>query len=52
MLEALLSGCRTHKNIAMGIQTANKLLHLDSVNPGIFILYYQIFMLKQGDGIL
>ena len=52
VLEAFLSGRRTHKNIAMGIQTANKLLHLDSVNPGIFILYYQIFMLKQGDGIL
>ena len=51
MLEAFLSGRRTHKNIDMGIQTANKLLHLDSANPGIY-LCYQIFMLKQGDGIL
>ena len=39
MLEAFLSGRRTHKNIDMGIQTANKLLHLDSANPGmLFVL--------------
>ena len=36
VLEAFLSGRRTHKNIAMGIQTANKLLHLDSTKSWNF----------------
>ena len=36
VLEAFLNGRRTHKNIAMGIQTANKLLHLDSTKSWNF----------------
>ncbi|XP_019186322.1 PREDICTED: pentatricopeptide repeat-containing protein At4g30700-like isoform X2 [Ipomoea nil] len=34
VLEALLNGCRYHKNIDIGLRTADKLLHLDSTNPG------------------
>ena len=49
---AFLSGRQTYRNIDMGIQTADKLLHLESTNPGIFMLCYQIFMLKQREGIL
>jgi pentatricopeptide repeat protein len=43
VLEALLSGCRTHKNIDMGIQTADRLLHLDSMNPGIYVVLSNIY---------
>ncbi|XP_030957276.1 pentatricopeptide repeat-containing protein At3g12770-like [Quercus lobata] len=43
VLEALLSGCRTHKNIDMGVQTADKLLHLDSMNPGIYVVLSNIY---------
>lgn len=43
ILEALLSGCRTHKNIDLGIKTADKLLHLDSMNPGIYVMLSNIY---------
>ncbi|XP_057963217.1 pentatricopeptide repeat-containing protein At3g12770-like [Malania oleifera] len=43
ILEALLSGCRTHKNIDMGIQTADRLLQLDAMNPGIYVVLSNIY---------
>lgn len=43
VLEALLSGCRTHKNINMGIQIADKLLSLDYLNTGIYVLLSHIY---------
>ncbi|KAG6646445.1 pentatricopeptide repeat-containing protein At3g12770-like [Carya illinoinensis] len=43
VLEALLSGCRTHRNIDIGIQTADRLLHLDSMNPGIYVVLSNIY---------
>lgn len=43
VLEALLSGCRTHKNINLGIQTSDKLLALDAMNPGIYIMLSNIY---------
>ncbi|KAB1202782.1 hypothetical protein CJ030_MR8G022190 [Morella rubra] len=43
VLEALLSGCRTHKNVDLGIQTADKLLHLDSRNPGVYVVLSNIY---------
>ncbi|KAF8394516.1 hypothetical protein HHK36_020726 [Tetracentron sinense] len=43
VLEALLSGCRTHKNINMGICTADRLLSLDVMNPGIYIVLSNIY---------
>ncbi|KAF8394520.1 hypothetical protein HHK36_020730 [Tetracentron sinense] len=43
VLEALLSGCRTHKNINMGIRTADRLLSLDAMNPGIYIVLSNIY---------
>lgn len=43
VLEALLSGCRTHKNIDMGIRTADRLLGLDPRNPGIYVMLSNIF---------
>ncbi|XP_058112386.1 pentatricopeptide repeat-containing protein At3g12770-like [Magnolia sinica] len=43
VLEALLSGCRTHKNINMGIRTADRLLGLDARNPGIYIMLSNIY---------
>ncbi|KAI3886156.1 hypothetical protein MKW92_051762 [Papaver armeniacum] len=45
VLEALLSGCRTHKKIEMGIRTADKLLILDSMNPGIHVILSNIYAL-------
>ncbi|MCL7031707.1 hypothetical protein MKW94_002896 [Papaver nudicaule] len=45
VLEALLSGCRTHKNIEMGIRTADRLLTLDSMNPGIYVILSNIYAL-------
>ncbi|KAI3930143.1 hypothetical protein MKW92_036542 [Papaver armeniacum] len=45
VLEALLSGCRTHKKIEMGIRTADKLLTLDSMNPGIYVILSNIYAL-------
>ncbi|OVA04359.1 Pentatricopeptide repeat [Macleaya cordata] len=43
VLEALLSGCRTHKRIDMGIRTADRLLSLDSMNPGIYVILSNIY---------
>ncbi|GLT67861.1 hypothetical protein SLA2020_401390 [Shorea laevis] len=43
VFEALLSGCRTHKNIDMGIRTADRLLRLDTMNPGIYIMLSNIY---------
>ena len=43
VLEALLSGCRTHKNIDLGIQTADRLLGLDARNPGIYVMLSNIY---------
>ncbi|KAF3435081.1 hypothetical protein FNV43_RR22168 [Rhamnella rubrinervis] len=43
VFEALLSGCRTHKNIDLGIKTADRLLRLDSMNPGIYVVLSNIY---------
>lgn len=43
VLEALLSGCRTHKNIDLGIRTADRLLGLDARNPGIYVMLSNIY---------
>ncbi|VFQ92555.1 unnamed protein product [Cuscuta campestris] len=43
VLEALLNGCRYHKNMDIGLRTADKLLHLDSTNPGIYVLLSNIY---------
>ncbi|KAK7379905.1 hypothetical protein VNO78_34181 [Psophocarpus tetragonolobus] len=43
VLEALLSGCRTHKNINMGIQIADRLISLDYLNSGIYIMLSNIY---------
>ncbi|XP_044477403.1 pentatricopeptide repeat-containing protein At3g12770-like [Mangifera indica] len=43
VFEALLSGCRTHKNIDMGMKTADKLLYLDAMNPGTYIMLSNIY---------
>ncbi|GMN59256.1 hypothetical protein TIFTF001_028335 [Ficus carica] len=43
ILEALLNGCRTHKNIELGIKTADRLLCLDSMNPGIYVVLSNIY---------
>lgn len=39
----LLSGCRTHKNIDIGIRTADRLLSLDSMSPGMYIMLSNIY---------
>ena len=43
VLEALLSGCRTHKNINMGMQIADRLLSLDYLNSGIYVMLSNIY---------
>ncbi|XP_031256597.1 pentatricopeptide repeat-containing protein At3g12770-like [Pistacia vera] len=43
VFEAFLSGCRTHKNINMGMKTADKLLYLDAMNPGTYIMLSNIY---------
>ncbi|XP_057416070.1 pentatricopeptide repeat-containing protein At3g12770-like [Lotus japonicus] len=43
VLEALFSGCRTHKNINMGIQIADKLISLDYLNTGIYVMLSNIY---------
>lgn len=43
VLEALLSGCRTYKNIDMGIQIADRLLSLDYLNSGIYVMLSNIY---------
>ncbi|XP_052186683.1 pentatricopeptide repeat-containing protein At3g12770-like [Diospyros lotus] len=43
VLEALLSGCQTHKNINMGVEIADKLLQLDAVNPTIYVVLSNIY---------
>ncbi|XP_058730685.1 pentatricopeptide repeat-containing protein At1g11290, chloroplastic-like [Vicia villosa] len=43
VLEALLSGCRIHKNTNMGIQIADRLISLDYLNTGIYILLSNIY---------
>ncbi|KAK7317857.1 hypothetical protein RJT34_02431 [Clitoria ternatea] len=43
VLEALLSGCRTHKNINMGIQIADRLISLDYLNTGIYVMLSNIY---------
>ncbi|KAI9084117.1 hypothetical protein K1719_033915 [Acacia pycnantha] len=43
VLEALLSGCQTHKNIDMGLQIADRLLSLDYLNSGIYIKLSNIY---------
>jgi len=39
----LLSGCRTHKNIDIGIRTADRLLSFDSMSPGLYIMLSNIY---------
>ncbi|XP_027347492.1 pentatricopeptide repeat-containing protein At3g12770-like [Abrus precatorius] len=43
VLEALLSGCKTHKNINMGIQIADRLISLDYLNSGIYVMLSNIY---------
>ncbi|KAJ7973422.1 Pentatricopeptide repeat-containing protein [Quillaja saponaria] len=43
VLEALLNGCRTYKNIDMGIQVADKLLHIDPMNTAIYVMLSNIY---------
>ncbi|KAK9146851.1 hypothetical protein Sjap_006754 [Stephania japonica] len=43
VLEALLSGCMINKNIDLGIKTADKLLNLDNMNPGIYVVLSNIY---------
>ncbi|XP_015868900.3 pentatricopeptide repeat-containing protein At3g12770-like [Ziziphus jujuba] len=43
IFEALLNGCQTHKNIDLGIKTADKLLGLESMNPGIYVVLSNIY---------
>ncbi|PIA44574.1 hypothetical protein AQUCO_01700281v1 [Aquilegia coerulea] len=43
VFEALLSGCQMHKNINIGIKTAHKLLSLDAMNPGIYVVLSNIY---------
>ncbi|KAF7808770.1 pentatricopeptide repeat-containing protein [Senna tora] len=43
VLEAILSGCRTHKNIEMGTQVADRLLSLDYLNSGIYVMLSNIY---------
>ncbi|XVF06245.1 hypothetical protein REPUB_Repub06bG0031100 [Reevesia pubescens] len=43
VFEALLSGCRMHKNIDIGIKTADYLLTSDATNPGIYVMLSNIY---------
>lgn len=43
VLEALLGGCRIHKNINMGIQIADRLISLDYLNTGIYVMLSNIY---------
>ncbi|KAF9621783.1 hypothetical protein IFM89_028221 [Coptis chinensis] len=43
VLEALLSGCKTHKNINIGIKTADRLLILDAMNLGIYVVLSNMY---------
>ncbi|KAL5995975.1 hypothetical protein ACLOJK_026048 [Asimina triloba] len=43
VLEALLSGCKTYKNIDMGVRIADRLLSLDTQNPGIYVMLSNIY---------
>ncbi|KAK7362582.1 hypothetical protein VNO77_04699 [Canavalia gladiata] len=43
VLEALLSGCRTHKNINMGIKIADRLISLDYLNSGIYVMLSNMY---------
>ncbi|KAK8329832.1 hypothetical protein V6Z11_A11G352800 [Gossypium hirsutum] len=43
VFEALLNGCRMHKNIDIGIKAADYLLSLDATNPGIYIMLSNIY---------
>ncbi|KAF7847735.1 hypothetical protein BT93_L2680 [Corymbia citriodora subsp. variegata] len=42
-LEALLNGCRTHKNVDLGVKTADKLLCLGVANPGVYVVLSNIY---------
>ncbi|KAM1468427.1 hypothetical protein ACFX2I_033388 [Malus domestica] len=43
VLEALLNGCQAHKNIDIGIKTADRLLCIDSMNPSIYVVISNIY---------
>ncbi|GAA0144050.1 hypothetical protein LIER_04592 [Lithospermum erythrorhizon] len=43
VLESMMNGCRFYKNIDIGVKIADKLLALDSVNPGIYIVLSNIY---------
>ncbi|XP_057502944.1 pentatricopeptide repeat-containing protein At3g12770-like [Actinidia eriantha] len=43
VFEALLSWCCTHKNVNMGVETADKLLQFDAMNPGIYVVLSNIY---------
>ncbi|GMI79555.1 CHLORORESPIRATORY REDUCTION22 [Hibiscus trionum] len=43
VFEALLSGCRMHKNVDIGTKTADYLLSLDATNPGIYVTLSNIY---------
>ncbi|XP_004505258.1 putative pentatricopeptide repeat-containing protein At3g23330 [Cicer arietinum] len=43
VLEALLSGCKIHRNINMGIQIADRLISLDYLNTGTYVMLSNIY---------
>ncbi|KAM5561463.1 pentatricopeptide repeat-containing protein [Rosa sericea] len=43
VFEALLSGCQAHKNIELGIKTADRLLCIDSMNPSVYVIVSNIY---------
>ncbi|KAL5568728.1 hypothetical protein UlMin_025303 [Ulmus minor] len=50
--EALLSGCQAHKNIDLGMKTADRLLCLDSMNPRIYVELSNIYaQLRRWDAV-
>lgn len=43
VFKALLSGCQAHKNIELGIKTADRLLCIDSMNPSVYVVISNIY---------
>ncbi|XP_062096521.1 pentatricopeptide repeat-containing protein At3g12770-like [Humulus lupulus] len=43
ILQPLLNGCLAHKNLDLGLRTANRLLCLDSLNSGIYVVLSNIY---------
>ncbi|KAM6567649.1 hypothetical protein CsatA_026777 [Cannabis sativa] len=52
ILQPLLNGCLTHKNFDLGLRTADRLLSLDSLNSGIYVVLSNIYaQAKQWDAV-